>query len=199
MKFCYFEHNAQIFLGVKTEKGLVKHALVSLENLWQGEVNLTTLVNENTEIIDENDVKFLPPVLHPPSIVSPNSGVNLGSSEPVVIKIKNHGTNSVSNIPWSVNMTGQGSASFNGTYSGSLAPGADVEISVGTVNLSAYGTYNFEACTNLAGDQNPGNDCKTKPVTNNEPSLCVDNLYSSGCNKDQKPWYKFCFQYSVEC
>ncbi|MGB4601162.1 MAG: hypothetical protein WBH80_02035, partial [Bacteroidales bacterium] len=74
------------------------------------------------------------------SIVSPNSGVNLGSSEPVVIKIKNHGTNSVSNIPWSVNMTGQGSASFNGTYSGSLAPGADVEISVGTVNLSVHGT-----------------------------------------------------------
>ena len=69
MKFCYFEHNAQIFLGVKTEKGLVKHALVSLENLWQGEVNLTTLVNENTEIIDENDVKFLPPVLHPPKIL----------------------------------------------------------------------------------------------------------------------------------
>jgi hypothetical protein len=29
------------------------------------------------------------------SIVSPNSGVNLGSSEPVVIKIKNHGANSV--------------------------------------------------------------------------------------------------------
>lgn len=69
MKFCYFEHNAQIFLGVKTEKGLVKHALVSLENLWHGEVNLTTLVNENTEIIDENDVKFLPPVLHPPKIL----------------------------------------------------------------------------------------------------------------------------------
>ncbi len=116
------------------------------------------------------------------SIVSPNSGVNLGSSEPVVIKIKNHGVNSVSNIPWSVNMTGQGSASFNGTYSGSLAPVADVEISVGTVNLSAYGTYNFEACTSLSGDQNPGNDCKTKPVTNSEPSLCVDNLYSSGCS-----------------
>jgi len=78
-------------------------------------------------------------------------------------------------------MTGQGSASFNGTYSGSLAPGADVEISVGTVNLSVHGTYNFEACTSLSGDQNPSNDCKTKPVTNSEPSLCIDNLYSTGC------------------
>ncbi len=151
-----------IVTGFNTLLGLVQNVC-----LWGIEMGNTTLFDIDVGVS---------------SIVSPNSGVNLGSSEPVVIKIKNHGVNSVSNIPWSVNMTGQGSASFNGTYSGSLAPGADVEISVGTVNLSAYGTYNFEACTSLSGDQNPGNDCKTKPVTNSEPSLCVDNLYSSGCS-----------------
>ncbi|HQO08284.1 MAG TPA: T9SS type A sorting domain-containing protein, partial [Bacteroidales bacterium] len=150
-----------IVTGFNTLLGLVQNVC-----LWGIEMGNTTLFDIDVGVS---------------SIVSPNSGVNLGSSEPVVIKIKNHGTNSVSNIPWSVNMTGQGSASFNGTYSGSLAPGADVEISVGTVNLSAYGIYNFEACTSLSGDQNPNNDCKTKPVTNNEPSLCIDNLYSTGC------------------
>jgi hypothetical protein len=150
-----------IVTGFNTLLGLVQNVC-----LWGIEMGNTTIFDIDVGVS---------------SIVSPNSGVNLGSSEPVVIKIKNHGTNSVSNIPWSVNMTGQGSASFNGTYSGSLASGADVEISVGTVNLSAYGTYNFEACTNLSGDQNPNNDCKTKPVTNKEPSLCVDNLYSTGC------------------
>ncbi len=151
-----------IVTGFNTLLGLVQNVC-----LWGIEMGNTTLFDIDVGVS---------------SIVSPNSGVNLGSSEPVVIKIKNHGVNSVSNIPWSVNMTGQGSASFNGTYSGSLAPGADVEISVGTVNLSAYGTYTFEACTNLADDQNPSNDCKTKALINNEPLLCVDNLYSSGCS-----------------
>jgi hypothetical protein len=115
------------------------------------------------------------------TIVEPNSGVELSASEPVVIKIKNYGTNSQSNIPWEVTWTGAGSGSLSGTYAGPLAAGADVEITAGTANLSAYGVYTFEACTDLSGDENAANDCKTKMVESIEPSLCVDNLYTSGC------------------
>jgi hypothetical protein len=115
------------------------------------------------------------------AILAPNTGVNLTGAEEVKFIIKNFGTEDQSNIPWTVTMTGQGSASFNGTYAGPLAAGAAIEITAGTANLSGYGIYNFEACVNLAGDENPANNCKTKDVENKEPSLCVDNLYSSGC------------------
>lgn len=115
------------------------------------------------------------------TITAPNTGVNLTNNEPVKIKIKNFGTQAQSNIPWTVNWTGQGTGTLTGTHAGPLAPNEEVEITAGTANLSAYGTYNFQACTNLSGDENPANDCKTKSVTNNEPTLCVNNLYSTGC------------------
>ncbi len=117
------------------------------------------------------------------SIVSPSTGVNLTNSESVVIKIKNNGTAAQSNFPWTVTWNGPtGAGSANGTYSGSLAAGATADITAGTANLSTYGVYTFEACVNLAGDENPANNCKSKNVTNLEPSLCVDGLYSSGCS-----------------
>ncbi|MBE0639325.1 MAG: T9SS type A sorting domain-containing protein, partial [Bacteroidales bacterium] len=115
------------------------------------------------------------------TIISPNSGVALGT-ESVVIKVKNFGTAAQSNIPWSVTWTGAGSGSLSGTIPGPLAGGADIDVTAGTANLAAFGTYNFEACTNLAGDENAANNCKTKAVVNAEPSLCVDNLYTSGCS-----------------
>ena len=115
------------------------------------------------------------------AILAPNTGVNLTGAEEVKFIIMNYGTEDQSNIPWTVTMTGQGTASFNGTYAGPLAAGATAEITAGTANLSAYGTYNFQACTNLTGDENAANNCKTKAVENKEPSLCIDNLYSTGC------------------
>jgi len=50
-----------------------------------------------------------------------------------------------------------------------------------TVDLSAYGFYDFYACTMLTGDENTNNDCKTKNVENIVPDLCLDDLYSLGC------------------
>ncbi|HPR58621.1 MAG TPA: T9SS type A sorting domain-containing protein, partial [Bacteroidales bacterium] len=115
------------------------------------------------------------------SIVEPSTAPGLGV-ENVVIKIKNYGTASQSNIPWVVTWSGAGSGQLSGTYAGPLAGGADVEITAGTADLSDYGVYNFEACTNMSGDENTANDCKTKAVENEEPTLCIDNLYSSGCS-----------------
>ena len=107
------------------------------------------------------------------SIVSPTTGVNLTSSEAVIIKIKNNGTAAQSNFPWTVTWNGPtGAGSANGTYSGSLAAGVSVEITAGTADLSTYGDYTFEACVNLAGDENPANNCKEKTVSNNPPTYC---------------------------
>ena len=34
------------------------------------------------------------------------------------------------------------------------------------------GDYEFTACTYLAGDETPGNDCSNKTVTNHPPAYC---------------------------
>ncbi len=116
------------------------------------------------------------------SIMSPVTGVELGNAEPVVIKIKNYGTASQSGFGWEVTWDGPtGAGSFSGTFSGTLAGGETAEITAGNADLSTIGDYGFEACTSLSGDENPDNDCKTKVVTNLEPSLCIEDLYSSGC------------------
>jgi hypothetical protein len=116
------------------------------------------------------------------SIVSPTSGVSLGN-EQIIIKIRNNSHPAQSNIPWSVTWSGQSSGFISGIYTETLASWSEVEITVGSVNMSEYGTYVFEACTNMDGDEFPLNDCKTKTVINSEPTLCVDNLYTAGCNE----------------
>jgi hypothetical protein len=113
------------------------------------------------------------------SISEPVSGIDLTATEPITIVIKNFGTATQSDIPYEVTWDG-------GNYSGTLASLAgqtteEITLPV-TADLSAYGDYSFEACTSLSGDENPNNDCKSKTVTNDAPSLCIDGLYTSGCS-----------------
>lgn len=98
------------------------------------------------------------------AILSPNTGSNL-NYEFVTIEVKNYGTESQSDIPVSYNLNG--SVSVNGVVTGSLAPGTAVDYTfTDPANLSLVTTYNLNACTNLAGDENGSNNCKTKTITN---------------------------------
>lgn len=104
------------------------------------------------------------------AIVSPVSGMNLGD-EVVTVTVKNFGTAAQSNIPISYSM--DGGTPVTATIAGPIAGGATVDYTFpGTVDLSAYGTYDFESCTYLAGDENPANDCKTKTVENSAGAYC---------------------------
>ncbi|MCF8366589.1 MAG: hypothetical protein K9H16_12450, partial [Bacteroidales bacterium] len=109
------------------------------------------------------------------AIPQPVSGVDLTNAEPVTITIKNSGTAAQSNVPYMVTWDGPtGSQTVNGTYTGSIAAGATVDVTLSqTADLSVYGDYAFEACTQLAGDEYAGNDCKTKTVTNAFPAYCA--------------------------
>jgi hypothetical protein len=105
------------------------------------------------------------------AIVSPSSGVNLGSAEEVTITVKNFGTAAQSNFD--VSFTLDGGTPVTETISATINGGDTYEHTFGTtVDLSALGDYVFEACTYLAGDENPDNDCKTKTVSNNLPEYC---------------------------
>ncbi|MCF8368403.1 MAG: T9SS type A sorting domain-containing protein [Bacteroidales bacterium] len=105
------------------------------------------------------------------AIVAPVSGVGLTNAEAVTVTIKNHGTAAQSNFDVSFTLDGGTpvvetiSATINGgdTYDHTFAT---------TVDLSAIGMYDFEACTDLTGDENASNDCKTKTVENMVAAYC---------------------------
>ncbi|MBL7922010.1 MAG: T9SS type A sorting domain-containing protein [Bacteroidia bacterium] len=80
------------------------------------------------------------------------------STEPVSITIKNHGINSLTNIPVTVVVSGVINQTLNATYTGTLASTATVNLVVGNINMLAPGTYSFDAFTSLAGDGQVAND-----------------------------------------
>ncbi|MCD4683189.1 MAG: carboxypeptidase regulatory-like domain-containing protein, partial [Bacteroidales bacterium] len=116
------------------------------------------------------------------SIVEPSSGVDLTSTEPVTVTIKNFGTDPQSNFDVWFEMDGGGQVVETITTTINSGESIDHTFAV-TVDLSAYGTYEFESCTDLAGDENPNNDCKIKSVENSQPSqsFCMPT-YSTGCD-----------------
>jgi len=105
----------------------------------------------------ENDVGI-------PSILEPASGVIFSNEEPVTILMENFGAAGQSDIPFVVSWSGPtGNQTVSGVYEGYIIYGQSVEITLDeTANLTAPGSYLFEACTLLEGDENPDNDCKTK-------------------------------------
>ncbi len=105
------------------------------------------------------------------SFVSPVSGPDLTTTEVVTIMVKNYGTATQSNIPVLYIDSG---TPVTGTVAGPIAQGESVEYTFAdTVDLSTPGqTYVFDGCTELSGDENPDNDCKTTSVTHIIPTYC---------------------------
>lgn len=80
------------------------------------------------------------------------------ASQQVNVVIKNAGTNSISNIPVTVNVSGAATATLNYTYTGSLASDASINVNVGNINTTAGGSVNFSATVNYSGDGYTTND-----------------------------------------
>ncbi len=125
---------------------------------------------------------YINPLVHDVGIrqiVEPTSGLIFGNSEPITIVIGNDGYFAETGIPYEVTWN---NGSYSDEFTSTLAPGASVEITLPvTADMSNYGEYVFEACTNLPGDENPSNDCKTKSISYIPPGVCIDNLYTEGC------------------
>jgi len=154
-----FSH-PNIIPGIWTLGGLVQNVCIwGIENTWY--------------IYPENDVQVQ-------TIAQPVSGVNLTNAEPISIIIKNNGTNTQSDIPYDVAWD---DGFYADTLPGPLAWGESVEITLPeTIDMTEYKDYMIVACTYLEGDEYPENDCKTKVITCMEPFLCIDGLYTSGCD-----------------
>ncbi|MBN1340757.1 MAG: carboxypeptidase regulatory-like domain-containing protein [Bacteroidales bacterium] len=113
------------------------------------------------------------------AILSPESGSNLGM-EDVTVRVYNYGTAVQNVIP--VFFTLDGGTPFYEVITTPIQAGQYIDYTFNTqVDLSAYGIYQIESCTNLAGDINLSNNCNSKLVENFSPSLCTP-VYSAGCS-----------------
>lgn len=113
-------------------------------------------------------------------IVSPSSGVNLGTQETVKVRVRNYGTNTLTILPVSFSVNNQAAVTENITAT--LASQDTLEYSfVAKANLSVTGSaYLVKVWTGLAGDQTSLNDTAFKTVSNQLPTYCISTADDPG-------------------
>jgi hypothetical protein len=114
--------------------------------------------------IDDIFIGTIPAIdLGATAVVNPSITGCFGATENVTVTIKNFSTTpldfSTNNATVSVRTNGAIGSTISTTLNtGTLAPGATQNVSVGTLNMTAAGTYNFRAYTTIATDGFAGND-----------------------------------------
>jgi hypothetical protein len=103
---------------------------------------------------------------------APVSAVNMGANETVKVKVRNYGTQSISNFQVSFKVDQL--ATVTETIAGPLASGDSLEYTFNAkANLSSQGvTYQMKAWTTLTGDVTAINDTVYLSVTNMLPNYC---------------------------
>jgi len=98
-------------------------------------------------------------------ITTPGTSTIPGTPVTVAVKIKNYGTDAISNFPLQYDINA--GTPVIGTYSGTINPGAEVTYTFTQTYVSPSGSYQFCSKTNLTTDQNATNDkiCKTIVIT----------------------------------
>jgi hypothetical protein len=143
------------------------------QNKENSTITTDTIANIQNVLLNANDLRLI-------SVISPSTGVNITEPQLVTFSIKNVGTAAQSNIPWEVTWTGELSGEITGTYSGTILPDSTIVIEAGFADISTIGTYVFEACVNNPGDAVPNNNCRTKTVRNNNPTISGKVRYNAG-------------------
>ena len=115
------------------------------------------------------------------ALVSPNAGGCKTATESVSVSVSNVSTNaidfSVNNVTVSVT-TNNGYSSSYVLSSGTLAPGASQTVVLpNTIDMTASGTYTFNASTSVSGDVNTSNDAM---LANSITILSLGGTYTVG-------------------
>jgi len=121
-------------------------------NFYDG--NLLLVDNIDVSTVSPSDVGVI-------DVTAPKfSGCNLSNAETVTVKIKNFGTQSISNVP--VSFILNSNAAVNETYSPTINSGDTATYTfTAKVDASAAGTYMLKAFTALSGDGSLINDTTT--------------------------------------
>ena len=151
----------------------------ALNNVGSVPVWVTTDI-DNTARSGAPDIgadEFTPAVIDmaTTALVAPLAGACYSATEQVTIRIRNNSPNpidfSLNNTTVTCNITGAVTATLvvtltDNTLNGGspLAAGDNLDVPMGTINMTASGTYTFNANTIVAGDGTPANDAM--PVVN---------------------------------
>lgn len=92
------------------------------------------------------------------AFISPAINGCYSANHPVTVSFRNFGSAPQSNINVSVIVSGPVTTTLNTTISGPVAPSATLAVTVGSVNLTAGGTYTLKGYSSLGGDGNNLND-----------------------------------------
>ncbi len=112
-------------------------------------------------------------------LYSPNTGFNLTNSQPVILKIRNYGTQPIVNFPLTYKINTN--TPVTEIVSQTVPPGDTLVYTFNqTANLAAYQTYDFKAWISITGDANHVNDTVTKQVINNMFTYCGSGATSTG-------------------
>ncbi|HRY33317.1 MAG TPA: GEVED domain-containing protein [Bacteroidales bacterium] len=133
------------------------------------------------EIIPDTVFVATPPLFDGAMLqhITPVSGVNLGNSETVRVRIKNYGSQAISNFPLSYQINNLPAVTEN--FTGILQPGDTAVytfIAPADLNIPQY--YYFKDWISVPGDTVPENDTVVKQVASNIPSICVSAATSTG-------------------
>jgi hypothetical protein len=111
------------------------------------------------------------------AIDSPYTAVNLGA-ELVSVRVRNFGTNAISNFPVSYSINGQ--SPVTETITATINPGDTMAYTFTTpADLTVYNTYLMKAWSSLVGDTYAINDTAYKTVDNEMPVYCDSYATSS--------------------
>ena len=88
-----------------------------------------------------------------------------GFSQPVVVTISNFGTSALTTVPVHVHVSGALTNTIIGNFTGSIPPSGTATFVVGSINMSAAGTYSLKAFTKIVGDPTFANDTLLPIVT----------------------------------
>ena len=137
------------------------------------------------ETIKNNDIEVL-------AITAPISGIGLGANENVTVKIKNNGTDPITEFDLELWLDGVqigSSENFNISSSPLLSGASDYfTFLVNKVDLSAGGTFEIKVIANLIGDENICNNEKQVSVVNScVAAIVVPPDYTQGFENSSIP------------
>lgn len=129
------------------------------------------------------------------ALTNPATNGCYSASENVTTTLKNFGSANITNVPVSVIVSGAATQTLTTIYTGTLTPLSTVAVSVGTLNMTAPGTYSFSSFSGLAGDPIAQNDTNfttrtVAPTFSVPQTVGFDNFNGSNLPATYPGWYE---------
>jgi PKD repeat protein len=178
--YYHYESNPYSLLG-NTSSDFFSHTYsdgggtytYKVKTLINGEESIPS--NEASAVVNfltDNDIGIT-------AITSPVSSFGLGSNENVSVLVKNFGT--LAQTGFDVSFSVNGGTEVIETFPSTLNPGESENYTFSTtVDLSSIGNYEFTACTQLANDENPNNDCIDAIIVNQDTIVSEKYIGKAG-------------------